>query len=852
MPQVISNYKQMERLLAELPTSAPADGGLWLNGSAIAQAPDSRPLLLVSIGESNSGGFAANSTSLFPTWENDPRPELLHWVPTGTIGFAPLDIGTNNNLGHGGLDNTTHGWELGIANDVRVGLYGDSPVYYVQTGAGGSLVEWHLPGHFSGAWEQFESRVAGVLATLDNPHIVMLVTLGINNALAGTPISGAAYKAAMISRIAAWRGELSSDALCLLVKLPDFYNATGYSTALQEIADADPTKTKIIEVSGLSISGDHWTDTGYRQIAHRFHTKIVDHLLPTGRKPVTWSAHGDGQFIRIPGTAPQHAYVTESIDLTKPFSIVQEYDPAGGLIVAALAESSTAVNWGSTDDYLMGWYVNGDLFSSYTNGSAAANFGALSTPAWIRVASRGLDLLLQKSVDGGQMWVTLATRFGILTGKTTGYFKVLTVAASGQFGMFWRGDGISVTTAAERPTVILMHGESNAHGEALNSDAQSWELASGRGELQILNNTSMLFESLDVGTNNGGADATKHSWELGLANGLRLGDLPGPVYCVKAAQSGSRIAEWSVNNATGYWSRLLAKVRAAELELGTTDINWVVWNASSVNEQRDAISATNYKSLQISHFQKLRKRLGTSTPIIMLRPPTGFAEYDSAYETAITAIVAELPHTYAIASTGLPVAGDNIHWNYLGTKRAAQLFVEKTQELLGIGVHSQPAVEWRLLENASNVGQEIVFASGAEAGGQSVQSLSNDLPWSVIADFENGADGAVQVAIVGDQAIEYGWNAQYSAASFVWVSGTAYYGDAGNNVIAATGFAYPGKVKFEKSGNNVVISSSTDGGLTWTARHTVTNAVAGMSTLWVRALAYLPDSSKRVRVTIQQ
>lgn len=401
-------------------------------------------------------------------------------------------------------------------------------------------------------------------------------------------------------------------------------------------------------------------------------------------------------------------------------------------------------------------------------------------------------------------------------------------------------------------TVILMHGESNAQGIPVNTDAQAWEVAAGRSELMILNNSSLAFEALDVGTNNGGASAAQHGWELALANGVRLGDLPSPVYCVKTGRGGSRLSEWTPGNATGYWSDLVARVTAAEQGLGKGNINWIVWNSSGINEQRDGTNAAIYKSAQVVHFAELRAHLGQRVPIIMMRTMADLPEYDADYETAVDEIVADDDYTWAVSSDDLTLEVDNTHWNYLGIKRGAQRLMEQTQTILGVAEADRPAVEWTALENATNVGQEIVCGTGTDAGGRSTRAIDNRYDWAVIGDFEAGADAVVCIAVDDNQDTNYAWNTDYFLASFVWVGGVAYYGDPGTLINAATGFSFPGKVRLAKSGNDITVSSSTDGGLTWTVRHMVAGVLAGKTNLWVKCIFQAPAATKRIRVSIQQ
>lgn len=415
------------------------------------------------------------------------------------------------------------------------------------------------------------------------------------------------------------------------------------------------------------------------------------------------------------------------------------------------------------------------------------------------------------------------------------------------------------SVVVKRPTVILLHGDSNMQGQPLNSAAQSWEVLS-RTDLKFLNNTTLLFEDLDIGTNNAGAigsnytgpTTTQHGAELHLANCCRLLDLQGTVYCVKAAQGGSRLAEWSIGNATGYWTMFLARIAAVEAALGTTDINWIVWNSSGINEARDAMSAANYKKALVSHFAKIRNRLGATTPILHLHIPTGFAQYDSAYATKITEVASEYADTYAISITNIGVEADNIHYTYQGLKDLTERLVAQTQTVLGYRTQEKTAVTFSQLLGATVDGQGIRSSGAAGSGGISSRAFSNEIAWSVIANFEGGTGSPVMVAIDDVETDSLIWNNELYLTGFVWVSGTAYYGTPSAYITAATGFTLPSKVKFEKSGDNVTISSTTDGGLTWTVRHTITNAVAGKTALWVKVIFQGASAGNRIKVNLYQ
>jgi hypothetical protein len=415
------------------------------------------------------------------------------------------------------------------------------------------------------------------------------------------------------------------------------------------------------------------------------------------------------------------------------------------------------------------------------------------------------------------------------------------------------------SVVVRRPTVILLHGDSNMEGQPLNTSAQAWEILS-RTDLKFFNNTTLAFEDLDIGTNNAGSVGTsytgptyaRHGAELQLANCCRLGDLAGTIYCVKIAQSGSRISEWSIGNSNSYWTDFLTRVTAVETALGTTDINWIVWNSSGINEARDGMTAANYKSALVSHFAKLRSRLGATTPILHLHIPTGFAEYIAAYATKITEVASEYADTYAISITNIGVEADNVHYTYQGLKDLVERLVAQTQTVLGYRTHEKTAITFAQLVSATVDGQGIRSSGASTSGGISNRAFSNEIAWSVVANFEGGTGSPAMVAIDYLETDSLIWNSELYTAGFVWASGTAYYGSESAYITAATGFTFPSKVKFEKSGNNITISSTTDGGLTWTVRHTLTNALSGITALWVKVIFQNSSAGNRVKVNLYQ
>jgi hypothetical protein len=236
------------------------------------------------------------------------------------------------------------------------------------------------------------------------------------------------------------------------------------------------------------------------------------------------------------------------------------------------------------------------------------------------------------------------------------------------------------TPAQGSPLLIIFSGESNSGGYAVNSDATSDELAPRT--LQILNNTSLEFEDLDIGTNNlighaGFTDNTTHGWELQLANRYEDGDFNRPVYLVKTGQGGTRIADWNVG-ATTYlspncWQIMQDRVNAAISEIETLTgqtPELVMFYSLGIN---DAIAGTNtstWKTAVEAHFAKVRAEW-PGLPIFMTELPN---IYDT-FNAKIDEIVAADSNTFKIETSDATMRDTN-HWDYAGMKLISDRMID--------------------------------------------------------------------------------------------------------------------------------------------------------------------------------
>ena len=367
------------------------------------------PLMIVACGESNSGGFADNAN--LTTLEAGARTEV-NMFNVNTSTFEPLDIGTNNNLDHSGLNSTTHGWENELANQVAAGELGGHAAYYVQTGQGASKIsDWAVGGSF---WNKFLARTNAAKALITNETFVVWMSLGINDAIAGSPLSNAAYKAGTEEIIGRIKTQLPGCKI-FICKLPPV-NATydGYSTQIDAIdaADADVTA---IGVSGLTMRDtNHWDYAGMKTLTDRLIAGVQSQLGIVSSAPSWTVSAGDGSASgnTITFTASGNA-ITQQLPCTEPFSVIAEFNSGNQATVVAISQSNVQDDWGgnpgSPDKYPFGFYhFNGNLYTANVSGGSS-NRGAISLPCWVRGRRSGFDAIIESSSDSGATWSTITT-----------------------------------------------------------------------------------------------------------------------------------------------------------------------------------------------------------------------------------------------------------------------------------------------------------------------------------------------------------------------------------------------------------------------------------------------------------
>jgi hypothetical protein len=236
--------------------------------AATAVAAD-RPLVIVITGESNSGGIGLNSEAT-PA-ELSPRPSVqIMNLTDGLFRFEPLQLGVNNLRDHAGLEgyyNTCHGFEAELANAVEANaLPGYRQVYLIKTGHGGSTIKQWAGDTPGGYWSKFVQRTeAGKRQLPENPRWVVWLSLGINDAIAGTPVPQ--WKMDVVAHLQRIKAQLPGATIVMTQ-----FQSMGYpqiNEALAAIA-AEEENVFVVDSSNAELrDANHWSYAGLKTVTDR-------------------------------------------------------------------------------------------------------------------------------------------------------------------------------------------------------------------------------------------------------------------------------------------------------------------------------------------------------------------------------------------------------------------------------------------------------------------------------------------------------------------------------------------------------------------------------------------------------
>lgn len=228
--------------------------------------------------------------------------------------------------------------------------------------------------------------------------------------------------------------------------------------------------------------------------------------------------------------------------------------------------------------------------------------------------------------------------------------------------------------------LVVFWGESNAGGVASNAEASAHEIAE-RPAVQKLDEYSLLFENLDIGSNNlqdhfGLTDNATHGFENGLALAVEA-NLFAPltqVHLVKTGQGGSTIGQWTTGGS--YMNKFEERVTAAKAILDALPLTYtpVVWASQGINDHNASTDPTVWKTALINRLAYIRTFIGGNPYIFFTRLLNSMATYNSALD----AMAAADDHLIIIDTPQPPTSLDGFHWGYAQMKTISELMSQYT------------------------------------------------------------------------------------------------------------------------------------------------------------------------------
>ena len=264
-------------LSGSIPASTPASGSDTLN-------------LIVIQGESNAAGNADNSAAPASELASRSSVQILNHV-TGK--FENLHVGVNNEQDTY-FDNTHHGLELGLANEVEAGRLAN-PTYLVKIGISGSYVEEWLPNNSTpyqlwNGWIGYVDAAVAQMKTLGKPfRIIFWQSLGLNDRY-GQGTASATFVSKMATIRANFRARYGANIPFLSTNFNNPPAQTfDWSNLWTQMAASDPLFFSI-PVTGATYvdAGVHFDYAGFKLIAHN----MVNTMLTLGEGPASGTGTG--------------------------------------------------------------------------------------------------------------------------------------------------------------------------------------------------------------------------------------------------------------------------------------------------------------------------------------------------------------------------------------------------------------------------------------------------------------------------------------------------------------------------------------------------------------------------------
>lgn len=227
------------------------------------------------------------------------------------------------------------------------------------------------------------------------------------------------------------------------------------------------------------------------------------------------------------------------------------------------------------------------------------------------------------------------------------------------------------------PTFIFL-GESNSGGFASNTDLAADEL-DANPNLRILNNSSLLLEPLDIGTNNllehsGLANNATHGWEAGIQQHLLAETGLSQCYLLKCGQGGSKVVDWD-QDTDPFWVTLAQRVDRFKLLVENPDFR--VWFSFGINDAIAGTDPATWRTATEAWIARVRVLVGVPGLKFYATKLMANTAAKNAINLQLDAIAAADPNFMLLdttSTTTYPLRDTN-HWNAAAMKLMAQQFL---------------------------------------------------------------------------------------------------------------------------------------------------------------------------------
>ena len=225
-------------------------------------------LVFVFNGESNSGGMGVNADATPVELAARSCVQIMN-LTNGLFNFENLQLGVNNLRDHAGMEsvyNICHGFENQLANSVESAVFANqSRVFLIKTGQGGSkIADWAIGNTY---WTKFLQRInAGKPQLPADQQWVVWFSLGINDAMSGTPVS--TWKADTLAHLNRIKTELPG-AIIVMTQFQSIVYGAAYNQTIAELA-AEEAGVFAVDSTGATLGDSyHWNYAGLKTVGER-------------------------------------------------------------------------------------------------------------------------------------------------------------------------------------------------------------------------------------------------------------------------------------------------------------------------------------------------------------------------------------------------------------------------------------------------------------------------------------------------------------------------------------------------------------------------------------------------------